>query len=712
MKCRSCEREFDERIAVGVCPYCGAEYELPSHIVDGTDSVWVGEDPDDGGAKKEPHDVQRRPSETDPKWLPPGTILKNRYQVIRVLGAGGFGITYLVHDRTDRVEKAVKEYFQQGVVNRLDGETAVFISAPKRREEFEYGRARFLEEARMLAQFQSPYIVHVFDFFEENNTTYMVMEYLDYPTLEEYIIRRRAVLDKDEVIRIGVCLCEALELIHRAGMIHRDVAPDNIFITKDSVKLIDFGSARLSKEDTEDLLIVTKPGYAPPEQYEQITRWRDRQKAWTDVYALGATLYMALTGRIPVKSTDRVADSDRDEDSLPEPITINQNIGEQLNNTIMTAMAINIHERFANATVMKEALLEQRVVKSIQETRKDRKRRRNVSVAAGFLAAAVLFGIGVGKRAHDRAAIELPPASISVWYAESEDETLSQQKNAVMNSALESVRAGDAFTRVTIEMRAIPETEYAAEIEKAAQSGALPTLFETPAEPGSVMELTEDLSDVGQKIESGSCCFLDDYSKYFSSGDRFPIGFNVPVIYINTSLVPDYSEGTELQTMKDFMQLCGGDMKYMTIALNPADAELYAEMIPDFQEYSGGFRSASAEPFCQGEAVAYFSDTSDYYRVRSALPGYFAMAVVDADHLVCRFADFWSVRDCEDPAEEMAAETFLAYLTSNYVQDQYYLQTNLPGLPLEKNALRSYADVHPVFSEMLSDIESFTAVAP
>ena len=495
-------------------------------------------------------------------------------------------------------------------------------------------------------------------------------------------------------------------------MRHRDIAPDNIFVTKDSVKIIDFGSARLSKDDTEDMLIVTKPGYAPPEQYEQITRWRDRQKAWTDVYALGATLYLALTGIIPVESTDRVADSDRDEDSLQEPITINQNISEQLNNTIMTAMAINIHERFNNATELKEALLEQRKVRPIKEVRIIRKRRRNIGIAAGFLAAAVLFGVGIGKRAHDRAEIELPPAAISVWYAESADETLSQQKHAVMDSALQSVREGDAFTKVEIEMRAIPEAEYTAELEKAAQSGSLPTLFETPEDAVNVMEMTENLSNIEKKIERGSCCFLDDYSKYFSSGDRFPIGFNVPVIYINTSLVPDYTEETVLQTMEDFMQLCSGDMKYMTIALNPADAALYAEMMPDYDTYSDGFTVSSADIFCQGEAVAYFSDTSDYYSVRSALPGYFAMAVVDTAHPVCRFADFWSIRDCDDPAEAMAAETFLAYLTSNYVQDQYYLQTNLPGLPLEKNALRSYADVHPVFSNMLSDFESFTAVAP
>ena len=705
MRCNACGREFDERFAAGICPHCGEEYGLSAPIVDDTQGVWVGK----AAVGRDPK--QFRPAEPsaarDPKWLPNGTVLNGRYEILRTLGAGGFGITYLVLDRKTGARKAVKEYFQQGVVNRLLGSSEVFISAPKQREEFEYGRARFLEEARIVAKFQSPNIVKVDDFFAENNTTYMVMEYLEYPTLEDYIIQRRAVLEPDEVIRIGVSLCEALEEVHRAGVVHRDIAPDNIFITRDGVKIIDFGSARLSKDDTEDMLIVTKPGYAPPEQYEQINPRRDRQKAWTDVYALGATLYLALTGRVPVESTNRVADSDRDEDSLIEPIEINGNISEQLNNTIMTAMAINIHERFKTVTELKEALLEQRKVQSLTDVRKGKRRRRAVGIAAGFLAAAVLVGVAFGKRVIERREIELPPASISVWYSVSEDETLASQESAVMEDVLRVLQDGDAFTRVEIDMRAVPEAEYASELSAAAKAGSLPTLFETPAEDDGVMELTEEISNVAKLVERGSCVFLDDFSGFFVKRNTFPIGFNVPVIYINTNYVSDYSEETEITSMADFMQLCGGEMQYKPIALNPADTALYEQMMPDFQEFSAALKKADAESFCKGDAVAYFSDTSDYYRVRAALPGYFAMAVVQTGHVVCRFADCWSIRSCEDSAQALAAETFLAYLTSNYVQDHYYLQTNLPGLPLEKSALESYAAVHPVFSQILSEYESF-----
>lgn len=117
----------------------------------------------------------------------------------------------------------------------------------------------------------------------------MVMEFLDYETLEDFLIHQKRPLTEDEAVNIGVRLCEALDEIHHAGVIHRDISPDNIFVGKDgSVKIIDFGSARLSKEDTDSRLIVLKPGYAPPEQYEKIDPENDLQQAWTDIYALGA----------------------------------------------------------------------------------------------------------------------------------------------------------------------------------------------------------------------------------------------------------------------------------------------------------------------------------------------------------------------------------------------------------------------------------------
>ena len=244
--CKKCLRQYDETIAAGICPYCGCE---------NTEAL--------------PVQAAKKPS--DPRWLRAGTVLHGRYEVVQVIGAGGFGITYKVIDRYSGVFKAVKEYFQQGVVNRIPGTAEVLISAPKRREEFEYGRSRLLAEARIVAKFQSESIVRVEDYFEENNTSYMVMEFLDGQTLEDYIVSRKRPLSPEQAVQFGAHICDALQEIHEAGVIHRDLAPDNIFVNEDgSVKIIDFGSARLSREDFDDRLIVLKPGFAPPEQYERI----------------------------------------------------------------------------------------------------------------------------------------------------------------------------------------------------------------------------------------------------------------------------------------------------------------------------------------------------------------------------------------------------------------------------------------------------------
>ena len=393
MICKECGFEFDDKIAAGICPKCGSISNQPtvsktSYV---NDYGWFSHSGDSVSKTQQLEDVDQDRYE-DPRWLPKGTILNGRYEVHRVIGAGGFGITYKVWDSKSSVFKAVKEYFQQGVVNRIPGTTEVIISAPKRKEEFEYGRERLLNEARMVAKFQSPSIVHVDDYFEENNTSYMVMEYLESKTLEEYIIDKKSVLDPEQTVDIGVRICEALEEINKAGVIHRDIAPDNIFVDDDgNVKIIDFGSARLSKEDIDDRLIVLKPGFAPPEQYEKIDPNNDKQQAWTDVYALGATLYLCVTGQVPSESSDRKADFDTDTDRVRYPKELNPNLPDFLNNTIMTAMAINIHERFQNASELKAALLQEKKVVPVEVARRNKRIRRTVSISTCLVAALIIL---------------------------------------------------------------------------------------------------------------------------------------------------------------------------------------------------------------------------------------------------------------------------------------------------------------------------------
>ena len=232
------------------------------------------------------------------------------------LGQGGFGITYIAYDNTLLSRAAIKEYYPGDIAQRIPGSANV---APYSRAEndYEHGKERFIEESITLARFSDfPGIVSVKDCFEDNNTAYMVMQYLDGIDLKEYLKRKSGKLSPEEAVSILTPVMDALREIHRAGVIHRDISPDNIFITTGGqVKLIDFGSARQALGGNRSMSIQLKPGYAPEEQY----RTHGEQGPWTDVYALAATLYRMVTGSVPPEAMERMAsDTLEIPDDLPE----------------------------------------------------------------------------------------------------------------------------------------------------------------------------------------------------------------------------------------------------------------------------------------------------------------------------------------------------------------------------------------------------------
>jgi serine/threonine protein kinase len=642
----------------------------------------------------------------DPRWLPVGTVLNNRYRVCKVIGSGGFGITYQVWDTRNEVYKAVKEYFQHGVVNRVPGTKEVLVTAPKRREEFLYGKNRLLDEARIVAKFQSPAIVRVDDYFEENNTAYMVMEYLQSQTLENYIRDQKAITPQ-QTINIGVHICEALEEIHNAGVIHRDISPDNIFVTEDgSVKIIDFGSARLSREDTDDRLIVLKPGFAPPEQYEKIDINNDRQKEWTDIYALGATLYVCLTGRVPAESSDRKADFDTDTDRVCYPHEINSQVPDFLSNTIMKAMAINIHERFANASQLKAALLQEQKVLPIEVVRKKKKLQRAVGIGASIVLILLLAVAGIWRYSIRKDNMILNKATVSVWYAVSSNEDLRQQKIDVFESIRSELASSDKFSEIVLELNAVPEGEYEARLEEAYASGNMPLIFESPNVDAAYLAKTEKMQDVLALLEKDACYFLDQYGEFFRDSGRIPMGFHAPVIYINTSMAAVGEENLRISSVSDLMSLDGGQMRFYPISLNGELTASYAAMFTDFAGYEDGISQYGLEDFLNEKTAAYLADTADYYTVRNTLQSNFQMIPVGTETAICRFCDYWSISSCEGD-EETAAKEVLAYFFTNFVQDRYYIQTNLPGLPLEKASVQEYAWVTRSLERWLADLSIY-----
>lgn len=679
-RCEKCFELYDDTIALGVCPYCG-HYD---------------------GEQQE-----------DPSALPIGIILHEQYVIGGILGVGGFGITYRAWDKKHNVVKAVKEYFQQGVVNRSPGDTHIFVTAQKRKEEFQYGKERLLTEARTVAKFQSRFVVRVDDYFEENNTSYMVMEYLNYQTLEDYLISRKAPLDEAEAVRIGVSLCEALEEINGTDVIHRDISPDNIFVGDDgTVKVIDFGSARLSKEDIDSRLIVLKPGYAPPEQYEKIDPNHDMQKAWTDVYALGATLYLAVTGRVPAESSDRKADYDNHADRVCYPHEINPNIPEYLSNAIMTAMAINIHERFQNAEEFKQALQQEREVVPVEVARKRKKRRRTVGISAGVAAVCalgILFGVNLNKQHND---VVLPATEIAVWYPESADEEQAAAKKAAMESVLEAAYDGDTFKDVTITLNPIPESEYAEALEQAVQGGAMPAVFACIDENAIYMEGAQDISAVVdgdthlKTIQpERTCQFIEVYADQLKEGKWVPTGFNIPVVYLNKQVLADGETIDKISSMEQLMALGNGEMKYKPMSAKESLLQAYTNMLLDFSTYADSMEGM--EDFLSQKTAAYFSDTTDYFRISNQLPGGFIMLPVATGEVVCDFGERWSIGATSEE-ENAAAEAFLTFLLSNNAQDRYYNQAHNPGLPLDKMALEAYTSVEKYFGVLFEGDTSFT----
>jgi serine/threonine protein kinase len=223
------------------------------------------------------------------------------YVLERVLGQGGFGITYLAKDTNLDQRVAIKEYLPVEVATRLS-DTTVRARTEELRDRYRWGLERFIQEARTLARFDHPNIVRVLSVFEFNNTAYMVMRFEEGATLSNLLDRRGAVPEA-ELLRLLLPILGGLELVHNAGFIHRDIKPDNILISNDGrAVLLDFGSARQSLGTSNTLTILIAPGYAPFEQYYSDP---SSQGPWTDIYGLGATCYRVVCGRPPMDAVSR-----------------------------------------------------------------------------------------------------------------------------------------------------------------------------------------------------------------------------------------------------------------------------------------------------------------------------------------------------------------------------------------------------------------------
>jgi len=312
VRCLGCMTERKE--PNGACPYCGYEPGMPTE---------------------------------SPLHMQPGTLLADRFLIGRAIGYGGFGVTYIGWDSTLHLKVAIKEYLPSEFATRAVGQTHITVFGGNKAQQFADGMAKFIDEAKRLAQFQNePGIVRVYDSFKANNTAYIIMEYLDGETLASFL-DREGKIPVEKAIAMLTPVIHSLEAIHKTGIIHRDIAPDNIMITKDGqIKLIDFGAARYATTShSRSLSVIIKQGYSPEEQY----RSRGDQGPHTDVYSLSSVLYRMVTGETPPDALERRAFFENKKKDILVPPSKKCKISKNIENALLNAMNIRIEDRTSSA---------------------------------------------------------------------------------------------------------------------------------------------------------------------------------------------------------------------------------------------------------------------------------------------------------------------------------------------------------------------------
>ena len=308
--------------AAAVCPFCAYAYDAPAESF-----------------------VQ----------LAPRTIANRKYVLGKVLGQGGFGITYLAYDLETSQKLAIKEYFPSIISTRSHDRLTVTPISSKSSKDLEYGLQKFYEEGQALLRFKDhPNVVTMVEFFYANGTGYIVMHYIKGQTFKEHLLNAGGRISFAEALQTLTLVMRALEDLHAANILHRDVSPDNIYLEEGGgVRILDFGATRYAMgEHSRSLSVVLKPGYAPEEQY----RSRGKQGPWTDIYALGATFYRAITGQVPPESMDR-----QQLDDLAAPSSLGVDIPPKSESALLKALAVKAENRFQTIAEFREGITPEKV---------------------------------------------------------------------------------------------------------------------------------------------------------------------------------------------------------------------------------------------------------------------------------------------------------------------------------------------------------------
>ena len=643
-RCFNCMKEYEEQYEV--CPHCG--------YVDGSP-----------------------PAEA--YHLAPGEILNHKYIVGTAIDSGGFGIIYRAWDAQMEQVVAIKEYFPNGVVSRVPGQNDVIIYSGKNREVFRKGVDRFLVEARNMAEFSQPDIVALYDYFEENNTAYIVMEYLDGVSFKEYLKERGGQIPREEVVDITLHVLAALEEIHSHHIIHRDISPDNIFLCSNHrVKVIDFGAARFSSgEESSNFSTIVKPSYAPAEQY----RTKSRQGPFTDLYALGACMYQAAAGEKPQESLARAM-----HDDLRPPKELNPEVPEYLSDIIMKAMAMDEDERFQSSEEFMKALKGHQIDKTPAKKKPKKKKKKGNSVlkmaVAVVLTLLLCAGAFWGITNHTRLVKMGYSGKIEFYVPESKKDYYGEVVN-------------DYSIDYDKEISIVPvaDEKYKETVLEKLGTKESPAIFVSDDFSQKELADAENMEKyVVDAIEDSeeNFYYLNQYYKKKQDEKRMPLSFNVPLILENRNLGKAVKKA--INDSSEFALSAKG---------KKAQTELY-QVKDSVVDLSSGLHidtknsvnsKKGIRKFKNGEAAYYITDWADYYKIIESKK-YMNLDILYPDKstkMKVDFSEYISISSKINVQARMEAEDFVMYMALN--QSKYLMKEEREDrLPLNKEALKRFSE--------------------
>ena len=669
------------------------------NVVDGINQRFFHNTYNDAQPQEESSESSDMDFVDESNQLPAGTLISGRYEIQKVLGVGGFSIVYKAYDKKLETDVAVKELYPPSLAFRKSGEERVIING--RKSDFDYLLDRFVLEARTMAKYNSdPNIVNIFDCILENNTAYIIMEYLDGQNLEDYARSKpHGKLQLDEAISIIGNVLDGLDRVHKKGIVHRDIKPKNIVLTKKGeVKIIDFGAARFYATEEEVVNNFTKvltPGFAPPEQYQK----DKKQGSFTDVYASAATFYYMLTGEVPEISVDRKLS-----DNLKPLSEMLPGIPSYVDNAVRRAMVLNSDLRIQNASDFKLALLGKKTLRNAQDEKNIRIKRRLVLLIATVtlsIAGLVGFFIYQSNYAGGRSICDdiKKDDSIEVWIPVSESDEKQAKQKEMYESTIGDYMAyveEESERKIKVDIEFIPESDYSEAISRAYQTNSMPDVFDSSLVAVSEEKIM-DASKIFRYLNEENYALFSYYQNGNIPKTKFAIGFNTYVLYINDKLKSEL-ELDELDSFDSMLTFRYDETEAYGICCQKNKFGL-AE---DKNIYVG---KDAADIFRSGKALCYIGKVSESIGISESLPGYWSVLPMPGKVKVSIDCKTWSVfNNSENKAS--AALALLYYVTGEDKQDYFYLQ-NRDVLPVNQLVLSQYSKYYPEFSFITDDSSQY-----